>query len=149
MERLTIPDVILDRGVIQRSIIDAKKVKECAMDLYWRLKAVEDAIADEESEEYDLDRLRELVEADRQGRCYIKESVLSVQIKEFYSDQLIDAVIGEQNGRPKGHADPVGPEGTPGVKFVCLDETSDMTEGKWKWLMNRFLKGEPHEKETV
>ena len=71
MERLTIPDVILDRGVIQRSIIDAEKVKECAMELYWRLKAVEDAIADEESEEYELDRLRELVEADRDGRCVV------------------------------------------------------------------------------
>lgn len=71
MERLTIPDVILDRGVIQRSIIDAEKVKECAMELYWRLKAVEDAIADEESEEYDLNRLRELTEADRDGRCVV------------------------------------------------------------------------------
>lgn len=71
VERLTIPDVILDRGVIQRSIIDAEKVKECAMELYWRLKAVEDAIADEESEEYDLNRLRELTEADRDGRCVV------------------------------------------------------------------------------
>ena len=51
MERLTIPDVRLDGNTIKRSIIDAQKVKECAMELYWRLKDIEDAIADEESEE--------------------------------------------------------------------------------------------------
>ena len=61
MERLTIPDVKLDGNVIKRTIIDSQKVKECAMEIYWRLKDVEDAIADEESEEYDLSRLRELV----------------------------------------------------------------------------------------
>lgn len=71
MERLTIPDVKLDKNTISRSIIDAEKVKECAMEIYWRLKALEDAVADEESEEYDIDRLRDLVEADRGGRCVV------------------------------------------------------------------------------
>ena len=71
MERLTIPDVRLDGNTIKRSIIDAQKVKECAMELYWRLKDIEDAIADEESEEHDLSRLRELVQADREGRCVV------------------------------------------------------------------------------
>lgn len=41
------------------------------MSLYWRLKEIEDIIADEESEEYNLSRLRELVEADRDGRCVV------------------------------------------------------------------------------
>lgn len=86
MERLTIPDVILDRGVIQRSIIDAEKVKECAMELYWRLKAVEDAIADEESEEYDLNRLRELVEADRDGRCMVLPCKVGSPVWRVYDD---------------------------------------------------------------
>ena len=71
VERLTIPDVKLDKNTISRSIIDAEKVKECAMEIYWRLKALEDAVADEESEEYDIDRLRELVEADRAGKCVV------------------------------------------------------------------------------
>ena len=71
MERLTIPDVKLDKNTISRSIIDAEKVKECAMEIYWRLKEIEDVVADDESEEYDLDRLRDLVEADRAGRCVV------------------------------------------------------------------------------
>ena len=65
MERLTIPDVRIDKNTIRRSIIDTEKVKECAMEIYWRLKSIEDAVADSESEEYDLDRLRELAKADR------------------------------------------------------------------------------------
>lgn len=71
MERLTIPDVRVDKNTIKRSIIDARKVKELAMEIYWRLKAIEDVIADEESEEYDLDRIRELAQADRDGRCMV------------------------------------------------------------------------------
>lgn len=71
MERLTIPDVRIDQNTIRRSIIDAEKVKECAMEIYWRLKALEDAVADEESEEYELDRMRELLNADRAGRCVV------------------------------------------------------------------------------
>ena len=71
MGRLTIPDVKLDGNVIKRTIIDSQKVKECAMEIYWRLKDVEDAIADEESEEYDLSRLRELVQAEREDRVVI------------------------------------------------------------------------------
>ena len=75
MERLTIPDVRLDGNTIKRSIIDAQKVKECAMELYWRLKDIEDAIADEESEEYNLSRLRELVQADKEGKAHIGRCV--------------------------------------------------------------------------
>lgn len=71
MERLTIPDVRLDGNTVKRSIIDAQKIKECAMELYWRLKDIEDIIADEESEDYDLSRLRELMQADREGRCVV------------------------------------------------------------------------------
>lgn len=69
MERMTIPDVKIDENTTRRSVIDAAEVKKCAMQLYWHLKKIEDIIADDESEEYDLDRLRELVEADREGRC--------------------------------------------------------------------------------
>ena len=37
------------------------------MDLYQRLTAIEDILGDE----YDLDRLRGLVQADREGRCVV------------------------------------------------------------------------------
>lgn len=71
MDRMTVPDVRIDDNTISRSIIDAEKVKECAMEIYWRLKKIEDIIADSESEDYDLDRLREIVDADRDGRCVV------------------------------------------------------------------------------
>jgi hypothetical protein len=71
MERLTIPDVIIDKNTIRRTIIDASEVRKNAMEFYWRLKEIEDIISDDESEEYDLDRLRELAQADREGRCVV------------------------------------------------------------------------------
>lgn len=65
MERLTIPDVIVDENTTRRTIIDASEVRKHAMDFYWRLKKIEDILGDD----YDLDRLREMAEADREGRC--------------------------------------------------------------------------------
>ena len=41
MERLTIPDEKIDGG-IRRTVIDARKVKEHAMTIYWALKKYED-----------------------------------------------------------------------------------------------------------
>lgn len=57
MERLTIRR---KNGVIQSDL----KQKENAMS---RLAAIEDILGDS----YDLDRLRELVQADREGRCVV------------------------------------------------------------------------------
>lgn len=42
MERLTIPDVKVDEHTTQRTIIDARAVRERAMEIYWRLKEYED-----------------------------------------------------------------------------------------------------------
>lgn len=42
MERLTIPDVRVDEHTTRKTIIDARAVREHAMDFYWRLKAYED-----------------------------------------------------------------------------------------------------------
>lgn len=41
MERLTIPDEKIEGGV-RRTVIDARKVKENAMTIYWALKKYED-----------------------------------------------------------------------------------------------------------
>ena len=83
MERLTIPDVRVDEHTTRRTIIDARVVREHAMDFYWRLKAYEDTELtpeeidmDHEAAEQlrqlcrdcDLDRLEELVKADKDGR---------------------------------------------------------------------------------
>ena len=44
-----------------------EKERPSYMDLYCRLAAIEDILGDE----YDLDRLRELVQAKRKGRCIV------------------------------------------------------------------------------
>lgn len=88
--------------------------------LIGRMVAIEDILGDD----YDLDHLRELVQSDRDGRCFI---VL---------------MYGEEEGPSEN--DPVGPKGEPGipVKIICKDEAGNVTTEKWKWLMNRFIRGE-------
>lgn len=90
MERLTIPDVRVDEHTTRRSVIDVAAVREHAMKIYWRLKAYEDtglypesvealklsmmgkAISEiTEFEGLPIDRLRELAEADKEGRVII------------------------------------------------------------------------------
>ena len=83
MERLTIPDVRVDEHTTRRTIIDARVVREHAMDFYWRLKDYEDTGLEPEEidmdheaaetlrqlcRDCDLDRLEELVKADKDGR---------------------------------------------------------------------------------
>ena len=89
MERLTIPDVLVDEHTTRRTIIDARVVREHAMDFYWRLKAYEDTWLtveeidmDHEAAEQlrhlcrncDLDRLEKLAEADKDGRLVVLPS---------------------------------------------------------------------------
>lgn len=71
MERMTIPDVMVDEKTKRRTIIDASEVRKYAMEFYWRLKTIEDILGDD----YDLDRIRRLVEADREGKCHIGRCV--------------------------------------------------------------------------
>lgn len=56
MERLTIPDEKIEGGV-RRTVIDARKVKENAMTIYWALKKYEDT-------ELTPEQIRELKERD-------------------------------------------------------------------------------------
>ena len=88
MERLTIPDVRVDEHTTQRAFIDAEAVREHAMEFYWRLKAYEDTGLTPEDIKSALtatavinlaaqalgmkpDRLRELAEADKDGRVVV------------------------------------------------------------------------------
>ena len=87
MERLTIPDVRVDEHTTRRTIIDARVVREHAMDFYWRLKAYEDTgLTPEEvsalvkdwselctvlGECGGIDALRELAEANKAGRLVV------------------------------------------------------------------------------
>lgn len=88
MERLTIPDVRVDEHTTRRSVIDVLAVREHAMEIYHRLKAYEDTGLEPEEIKATLteplflrvaakalgveaDRLRELVEADKDGRVVV------------------------------------------------------------------------------
>lgn len=67
MERLTIPDVRVDEHTTRRSVIDVLAVREHAMEIYHQLKSYED-IAELCG---GFDRLRELAEADKDGRVVL------------------------------------------------------------------------------
>ena len=67
MERLTIPDVRVDEHTTRRSVIDVLAVQEHAMEIYHQLKIYED-IAELCG---GFARLRELAEADKDGRVVV------------------------------------------------------------------------------
>ena len=67
MERLTIPDVRIDEKTQKRTLISPDNVSPYVMEFYWRLKKIEDILG----EDYNLDHFREIVEADRDGRCVV------------------------------------------------------------------------------
>ena len=67
-----------------------------------RLSSIEDILGDD----YDLDRLRELVEADRDGRCvvlprkphyrlYSGEEIYMIEDGEIYVDYVQEVILGE------------------------------------------------------
>lgn len=65
MNRLTISDY--GKFKIPPPAGTKERERPSYMDLYQRLAAIEDILG----EEYDLDRLRELAQADREGRCVV------------------------------------------------------------------------------
>lgn len=82
MERLTIPDVRIDEKTQKRTLISADKVSSYVMEFYWRLKKIEDILG----EDYDLDHLREIVEADTDNRCVIFRKGYGV-VSEYEVDE--------------------------------------------------------------
>lgn len=90
MERLTIPDVRVDEHTTRRAFIDTGAVREHAMEFYCRLKAYEDTLLSPDEivkigteakagcvkaiarmYAIDINRLRELAGADREGRAVV------------------------------------------------------------------------------
>lgn len=112
MERLTIPDVRVDEHTTRKTIIDARAVREHAMDFYWRLKAYEDthmmpsdvtsmrmdmAIIAALFNGVDVDRMKELAEADRAGRlavlpCKAGDTVYEVTSRKTISEYRVKAI---------------------------------------------------------
>ena len=121
MERLTIPDVRVDEHTTRRTIIDARVVREHAMDFYWRLKAYEDTERTPEEvttlvkdwsdlctivgECGGISRVRVLAEADKAGRLVVlpvrpvlTQSIGSmlyiIEDGEIVEDSLCEALVG-------------------------------------------------------
>ena len=117
MERLTIPDVRVDEHTTRRTMIDARAVKEHAMEFYWRLKAYEDTertpeevtalgklfdCALEESKTLTeqlalLNRIRDLAEADKDGRlvvlpCKVGDTVYFALLGRIIEKQVFSIV---------------------------------------------------------
>lgn len=85
-----------------RSCKESGEIDDCIQRLTWlRLLDIEDILGDE----YDLDRLRELVEADRDGRCVVLPC------------KLHDKVFFIENGC---------------VKETEVDSFHNWTSGRWK-----------------
>ena len=112
MKRLTIPDVRVDEHTTRMTVIDARAVKNHAMDFYWWLKAYEDTgLTPEEIDmdheaaeqlrrlcrDFDLDRLEELVEADKDGRvavlpCKVGDTLYEVTGRKTISEYRVKAI---------------------------------------------------------
>ena len=112
MERLTIPDVLVDEHTTRRTMIDGEAVREHAMDFYWRLKAYEDthmmpsdvtsmrmdmAIIAALFNGVDVDRMKELAEADKDGRlvvlpCKVGDTVYEVTSRKTISEYRVKAI---------------------------------------------------------
>lgn len=105
MERLTIPDVRVVCSSTRRTIIDARVVREHAMDFYWRLKAYEDTELtpeeidmDHEAAEQlrrlcrdcDLDRLEKLAEADKSGRVVIRPCKVGDTLFRVFAGEILE-----------------------------------------------------------
>lgn len=125
MERLTIPDEKIDERTTRMTVVDAAAVREHAMKFYWRLKAYEDTGLTPESVEalklsimgkaiseikefngLPIDRLRELAEADKDGRVV----VLPCKVGDT-------AWVKDRAGVPREMR-----LESPDIRFVCTDE---------------------------
>ena len=106
MERLTIPDVRVDEHTTRRSVIDVAAVREHAMEFYCRLKAYEDTgLTPEEikapfTEDTAINleaqalgvepsRLRELAEADKDGRVVVLPCKVGDVVYGFHGEKTI------------------------------------------------------------
>lgn len=90
MERLTIPDVRVDEHTTRRSVIDVLAVREHAMEIYHQLKVYED-IAELCG---GIDRLRELAEADKAGRCVVQPCKVGDKLYRVFAGEIFEHRVG-------------------------------------------------------
>ncbi len=134
MERLTIPDVRVDEHTTRRSFIDASAVQEHAMEIYHRLKIYEDMAELCGG----IDRLRELAETDKDGRCV----VLPCKYDERWADE--DGRIVRITATT-ADVDSFGTHTTVYFTYEdatsCDDADSDCT-ANWDYFGRRFTRAE-------
>ena len=111
MGRLTIPDVRVDERTTRRSVIDVAAVREHAMEFYCRLKAYEDiGLTPEEIKApftedtminlaaqalgVDADRLRELAEADKDGRVVVQPCKVGDILYRVFAGEIFEHRVG-------------------------------------------------------
>lgn len=103
MERLTIPDVRVDEHTTRKTIIDARAVREHAMDFYWRLKAYEDTELDPAvcanyktfedeaiSKGVTFKRIIALMEADRDGRLVVLPCKVGDTLFRVFAGEILE-----------------------------------------------------------
>ena len=103
MERLTIPDVRVDEHTTRKTIIDARAVREHAMDFYWRLKAYEDTELDPAvcadyktfedeaiSKGVTFKRIIALMEADRAGRLVVLPCKVGDTLFRVFAGKILE-----------------------------------------------------------
>lgn len=99
MERLTIPDEPIEGGM-RRAVVDARAVREEAMNMYWRLKKYEDICPDpgrlREIDALYLDKCREVMALKQEQWIPISE-----RLPEKDGDYLVTMVMpGDIGGNP-------------------------------------------------
>lgn len=104
MERLTVKTGVYQNGKLE--IIVGMKCGVEFKDIFDRLAAIKDILGDE----YDVSRLRELAQADREGRCVVLEDItvsdlqqmLSILDSTYYGDGTETYTTGYRNGHRNG-----------------------------------------------
>ena len=90
MDRLTIPDVRVDEHTTRRSIIDVLAVQEHAMEIYHQLKIYEDI-----AELFGgIDSLRELAEADKDGRVVVQPCKVGDILYRVFAGEIFEHRVG-------------------------------------------------------
>jgi hypothetical protein len=90
MERLTIPDVRVDEHTTRRSVIDVLAVQKHAMEIYHQLKIYED-IAELCG---GFARLRELAEADKEGRVVVLPCKVGDKLYRVFAGEIFEHRVG-------------------------------------------------------
>ena len=152
MERLTIPDVLVDEHTTRRTMIDVEAVREHAMDFYWRLKAYEDthmmpsdvtsmrmdmAIIAALFNGIDVDRMKELAEADKDGRlvvlpCKVGDTVYFDLLERIIEKQVFSIVSFSNSTRIYcgGTSEYFRPEDIGKTFFLTREEAEKALEAK-------------------